>query len=46
MGSGAKSNMMKGFLIYDERCKFFPYMWRPLVIYDFAPATSEFPVYI
>ncbi len=24
MGSGAKSYMRKGFLIYEEMCKFFP----------------------
>ncbi len=41
MGSGAKSYMRKGFLIYEEI--FSPYMRRPLVIYDFAPDYSEFP---
>jgi hypothetical protein len=36
MGSGAKSYMRKGFLIYEEMRK---YMRRPLLaaIYDFAP---------
>ncbi len=39
MGSGAKSYMRKGFLIYEELCKFF-------TIYEeevFAPDPSEFP---
>jgi hypothetical protein len=40
MGSGAKSYMRKGFLIYEEMAK---YMRRPLVIYDFAPDPIEFP---
>jgi hypothetical protein len=41
----AKSYMRKGFLIYEEMHKYFHYMymWRPLVIYDFAHVTSEFP---
>ncbi len=44
MGSGAKSYMRKDFLIYMWKCaNFSPYMWRPLVIYDFAPNPSEFP---
>ena len=43
MGSGSKSYMRKGFLIYEEMRKFSPYMRRPLVIYDFAPDPSEFP---
>jgi hypothetical protein len=45
MGSGAKSYMRKGFLIYEEMRKYFTiqYMRRPLVIYDFAPDPSEFP---
>jgi hypothetical protein len=34
MGSGAKSYMRKGFLIYEEIQKFSPYMRRSLVIYD------------
>jgi hypothetical protein len=42
MGSGAKSYMRKGFLIYKEMRKFSPYMRRPLGIYDFAPDPSEF----
>jgi hypothetical protein len=33
-GSGAKSYMRKGFLIYEEMRK---YVRMPLVIYDFAP---------
>ncbi len=39
MGSGAKSYMKKGFLIYCMRkcANFSPYMRQPLVIYDFAP---------
>jgi hypothetical protein len=40
MGSGAKSYMRKGFLIYKI---FSPYMRRSLVIFDFAPDPSEFP---
>jgi hypothetical protein len=43
MGSGTKSYMRKGFLIYEEMRNFSPYMRRPLVIYDFAPDPSEFP---
>jgi hypothetical protein len=44
MGSGAKSYMRKGFLIYEEMRKFFPiqYMRRPLVIYDFAQIPLNF----
>jgi hypothetical protein len=34
----AKSYMRKGFLIYEEMRKYFPYMRRLLVIYDFATA--------
>jgi hypothetical protein len=34
----SKSYMRKGFLIYEEMRKYFPYMSRPLVIYDFATA--------
>jgi hypothetical protein len=37
-GAVAKSYMRKGFLIYEEMRKIFPYMRRPLVIYDFATA--------
>ncbi len=40
MGSGAKSYMRKGFLIYKI---FSPYMRRSLVIFDVAPDPSEFP---
>ncbi len=39
MGSVSKSNstyMRKGFLIYEEMCKYLPYMRKALVIYDFA----------
>jgi hypothetical protein len=42
MGSVAKSYMRKGFLIYEEKCKFFPIYEDALVIYDFAPDPSEF----
>ncbi len=38
MGSGAKSYMRKGFLIFGNAANFSP--WRPLVIYDFAPDPS------
>jgi hypothetical protein len=34
-GAVAKSYIRKGFLIYEEMCKY-PYMRRALVIYDFA----------
>ncbi len=38
MGSGAKSYMRKGFLIYEEMRKYFSlYEEAVLVIYDFAP---------
>jgi hypothetical protein len=37
-GAVAQSYMRKGFLIYEEMCKFSPYMRGPLVIYDFATA--------
>ncbi len=40
MGSGAKSYMRKGFLIYEEMRKFFPIYEEAvshIVIYDFAP---------
>jgi hypothetical protein len=38
-GAVAKSYMRKGFLIYEEMCKYFPiYIRRPLVTYDFATA--------
>jgi hypothetical protein len=44
MGSGAKSYMRKGFLIYvwGNAQIFSPYLRRSLVIYDFAPNPSEF----
>jgi hypothetical protein len=41
MGSGAKSFMRKGALIYKET--FSPYMRRSLVKYDFAPDPSKCP---
>ncbi len=39
-GVVSKSYMRKGFLIYEEKRKYFPMycMRRPLVIYDFATA--------
>jgi hypothetical protein len=37
-GAVAQSSMRKGFLIYEEMGKYFLYMWRPLVKYDFATA--------
>jgi hypothetical protein len=43
MGSGAKSYIKKGFLIYEEMHKYFHNMRWLLVIYDFAPDPSEFP---
>ncbi len=39
MGSGAKSNMRKGFLIYEEISKCFNIYEEA----DFAPDPSEFP---
>jgi hypothetical protein len=42
MGSGAKSYLRKGFLIYEEMRKFFPTYIRG-GRYDFAPDPSEFP---
>jgi hypothetical protein len=39
MGSNAKSFKRKGFLIYKEMRKYLTiYLWRSLVIYDFATA--------
>ncbi len=45
MGSGAKSYMRKGLLIYEEMHKNFHHMYmrRSLVIYGFASDPSEFP---
>jgi hypothetical protein len=40
MGSGAKSYIRKGLLMYDEMRKFFPIYDEEVVIYDFAPAPS------
>jgi hypothetical protein len=44
MGSGAKSYMWKGFLIFSKRkcTNISLYMRRPLVIYDFAPYPTDF----
>ncbi len=38
MGAVAKSNMRKGFQLYEKMRKYLPYMWRPLVKYGFATA--------
>ncbi len=43
MGSGAKSYMRKGFLVWGNAQIFSPYLRRSLVICDFAPTPSEFP---
>ncbi len=45
MGSGAKSYMRKGFLIYDEMRKFFPIYEEDVshTVSDFAPDPSYFP---
>ncbi len=44
MGSGAKSYMRKGFLIYEEMHNIFTiYEEVVIVIYNFAPDPSEFP---
>jgi len=45
MGSVAKSYIRKGFLMYEEIRKYciYPYMRRPLVIYDLQSISSEFP---
>jgi hypothetical protein len=46
-GAVAKSNMRKGFLIYEEMRKYFsPYMRRPLIIYDFATAPLRIFLYM
>jgi hypothetical protein len=37
-GAVAKSYIRKGFQIYEEIRKYFPYMRRPVVIYEFATA--------
>jgi hypothetical protein len=44
MGSGAKSYMRKGFLIFEEMHKYFTIRVyeETLVIYDFAPDPSKF----
>jgi hypothetical protein len=34
--SGTKSCMRKGFLIYEEMCKYLVIYGRPLVMYDFT----------
>jgi hypothetical protein len=41
-GAVAKSYMRKGFLIYEEMRKYFPYLRRPLVIYPYDFATAPF----
>jgi hypothetical protein len=47
MGSGAKSYMRKGFLIYSEEMRKYFTIYEDAVIviydYDFAPDPSEFP---
>ncbi len=45
MGSGAKSYMRKGFLIYEEIHKYFTIYEEVVshIMYDFAPDPSEFP---
>ncbi len=42
MGSGAKSYMRKGFLIFEEMRIYFT-IFEEVVISDFAPDPSEFP---
>jgi hypothetical protein len=45
MGSGAKSYMRKGFLIYEEMHNYFTTEEAVSyhTLYDFAPNPSEFP---
>jgi hypothetical protein len=43
MGSGAKSYIRKGFLIYEEMRKYFTIYEKVVSIYDFAPDHSEYP---
>jgi hypothetical protein len=43
MGSGAKSYMRKGFLMYEEMRKYFTIQEEAFSHYDFAPDPSEFP---
>jgi hypothetical protein len=43
MGSGAKSYMRMGFLIYEEMRIYLTIYEKAVVIYDFAPDPSEFP---
>jgi hypothetical protein len=47
MGSGAKSYMRKGFLIFEEMRKYLTmyivHIRRPVAIYDFVPNPYEFP---
>ncbi len=48
MGSGAKSYMSKGFLIYEEMHKYIHHIWglrRSSVIYDFATIPLNFLIY-
>ncbi len=46
MGSGAKSYMRKGFLIYEEKRKCFTYMGRSLVIHvTLHPISPNFLIY-
>jgi hypothetical protein len=40
------SGAVAGFLIYEEMHKYFPYMRRPLVIYDFATASFRIFLYM
>jgi hypothetical protein len=39
MGAVGKSFMRKGFLIYEEMRKYYLYLRRPFIIYDFATAS-------
>ncbi len=43
MGSGAKSYMRKGFIIYEKMRKYFIIYEEAVIICDFAPDPSKFP---
>jgi hypothetical protein len=45
MGSGAKSYMRKGFLIYKEMRKYFTIHKEAFSVYDFAPIPLNFLIY-
>ena len=46
MGAVGKSFMRKGFLIYEEMRKYYLYLRRPFIIYDFATASFWISLYM